>query len=301
MKVSINGGHTAKARGMSSSALGFDEYTEDRKMVEAFTRAMQKAGWETHNSCTEEATQNADLTQICRLSNASGADLFVSWHFNSFNGSAKGTEVYTSNYETVNTNNMAARISEAIANTLGTTNRGAKHADYFVLVNNNRPTILIETCFGDNADDVAKFRAVGYEAIANAAAQAITGNAIPTAPSTPAATNDIASLTNEELADKIINGDFGDGNENRQARFNELGIGDRYEAVRAIVNARYGITTPGNTTVNNDVSLEMLADRMINGDFGNGVEHRRAIFEQMGIGDKFEAVRAIVNARYGIQ
>lgn len=56
----------------------------------------------------------------------------------------------------------------------------------------------------------------------------------PTTPSatTPSAAPDLGSLTDEQLADKVLAGAFGNGTARRQA------LGDRYSAVQGIVNQR---------------------------------------------------------------
>lgn len=88
----------------------------------------------------------------------------------------------------------------------------------------------------------------------------------------------------EALADAVIRGDYGNGDERKQR------LGSQYDAVMAIVNARYGVTT--NTTVtstNTGVDIDGLARRVINGEFGVGDARKAAL------GSNYEAVQARVN------
>lgn len=88
----------------------------------------------------------------------------------------------------------------------------------------------------------------------------------------------------EALADAVIRGEYGNGDERKQR------LGSQYNAVMAIVNARYGVTT--NTTVtstNTGVDIDGLARRVINGEFGVGDARKAAL------GSNYEAVQARVN------
>ena len=62
-KISTNAGHTHRAPGASGH---IDEVTEDRLVRAAVERYLRAAGWEVHDSTTEEATSDADLAMICR-------------------------------------------------------------------------------------------------------------------------------------------------------------------------------------------------------------------------------------------
>lgn len=88
--------------------------------------------------------------------------LIVEVHFNSFNGSAHGTEVL---YKPSGMKALASKVSAAIAG-VGLLDRGAKQRTD--LANMNRcaklgvPYILIETCFIDNKDDMKIYEANLY-------------------------------------------------------------------------------------------------------------------------------------------
>lgn len=98
--------------------------------------------------------------------------LIVEIHFNSFNGSAHGTEVL---YKPAKLKALAAKVSAAIAS-VGFLDRGAKQRTD--LANMNRaaklgtPYILIETCFIDNSGDMKTYTANLYN-VWDKAAEAI--------------------------------------------------------------------------------------------------------------------------------
>lgn len=87
---------------------------------------------------------------------------------------------------------------------------------------------------------------------------------------------EIDGYSNPELAVKVLNGEFGDGDE-RKAR-----LGDRYEAVQEIVNlstyARGG-----------QYSARILADLVYEGKFGDGYT-RKAL-----LGDRYTEVQNVIN------
>lgn len=94
--------------------------------------------------------------------NFSNYGLIVELHFNSFNGSANGTEVL---YKPSGMKALAAKVSAAIAS-VGFYNRGAKQRTD--LANMNKcaklgvPYILVETCFIDNREDMKLYEAHLY-------------------------------------------------------------------------------------------------------------------------------------------
>ena len=102
----------------------------------------------------------------------------------------------------------------------------------------------------------------------------------PTDPSTPSQPQQHPTDL-EALADAVIRGDYGNGDERRQR------LGANYDAVMAIVNKRYGIGGGSSSTGGTDI--DALARRVINGEFGNGQDRVNAL------GGNYEAVQARVN------
>ena len=86
----------------------------------------------------------------------------------------------------------------------------------------------------------------------------------------------------DDLAQRVINGEFGNGEDRRAA------LGARYQEVQNRVNELLG-----NGTQHYVPTDEELADAVLRGEYGNGEERKRAL------GDRYQAVQDIVNQRCG--
>lgn len=123
-------------------------------------------------------TVRESLAKRCDKANAAKVDIYVSIHFNAFNGQANGTEVFA-------TSENGRKIAKPVLDEfikLGFFNRGVKSGSHlFVLRNTNMPAILVECCFLDSQKDMNLF---DTEATANAIVKGLTGK-LPSAPVTP--------------------------------------------------------------------------------------------------------------------
>jgi LysM repeat protein len=97
--------------------------------------------------------------------------------------------------------------------------------------------------------------------------------------------------SNEEIAREVIRGDWGNG-QDRKDRLTSAGYD--YSAIQSIVNQ----LVSGNTsTPTSKKSNEQIADEVINGNWGNGEDRKRAL---TNAGYDYSAVQAIVNAKLGV-
>lgn len=168
MHVTINAGHTKFGPGYGAIGL-IKESQETRKIVNELLVHFRRKGHEATNCTVDFAvSQNDYLTQTVKLANKSGADLFVSIHFNA--GGGKGTEVYTWKGEKLkNAVNICSNM-----NKLGFVNRGIKDgSSLFVIKNTKMNAILIEVCFVDTKTDVDLYNELGPNKIALAIYDAI--------------------------------------------------------------------------------------------------------------------------------
>lgn len=109
------------------------------------------------------------LQQRCFKANNLRCDIFVSIHFNAYNGQVYGTEVC---YFSKAGQKVGLPVVNEIAK-LGFNNRGMKYRDnLYVLKRTNMPAILIEGCFIDSARDMRLFNA---PAMARAIVKGLTG------------------------------------------------------------------------------------------------------------------------------
>ena len=88
----------------------------------------------------------------------------------------------------------------------------------------------------------------------------------------------------DALADAVIRGDYGNGEERK------LRLGANYAAVQQRVNEKLSGNTPTKPAGPN---IDALADAVIRGDYGNGEERKRRL------GNLYAAVQARVNAKLG--
>ena len=120
------------------------------------------------------------LAQRCNIANSNNVDVYVSIHFNCFNGQAKGAEVFA-------IGNTSKAIAKPVLDNIvkiGYTNRGVNDGSHlYVLRNTDMPAILVEGCFCDSKEDMQRYNP---EALADAIIKGLTGKIpAPTPPSEP--------------------------------------------------------------------------------------------------------------------
>lgn len=157
----VHGGHSLKCRGVSDL---LDEVTEDRAVKNKLIELLRANG-DTVYDCTDDysTTQGANLSSIVSKCNAHNVDLDISIHLNSArndrvgDGKCGGVEVYGYDDRIYG---VAYKIAENISNTLGIGFHGAPvkyNKELYVLRKTRAKAILIECCFVDDRDDVARW------------------------------------------------------------------------------------------------------------------------------------------------
>ena len=159
--VVLDAGHGGSDSGATSNGRKEKNYTLDTTL--ATSAALRKKG--INVVLTRSDDTYLSLGTRTTISNEVKPELFTSIHYNSYNGSANGTEVYY-NVKDKNgglTKTAASNVLKRIVNTFGFTNRGIKAKAnssgtdyYYVLRHNNYPSMLIECAFIDNAKDMQK-------------------------------------------------------------------------------------------------------------------------------------------------
>lgn len=168
--IAISSGHGSIVRGASGI---LDEVDEARKVVESVADKLVERGVIVstfHDDISNDQSEN--LNRIVDWHNEQHRDLDISVHFNAFekNDKPMGTEVLYVTQE-----DLAAKVSAAIATAASLPDRGAKpRDDLFFLQNTNMPAILIEVCFVDSSVDAGAYRAY-YNSICSAIATALAG------------------------------------------------------------------------------------------------------------------------------
>ena len=102
--------------------------------------------------------QNDDLFGVICNANRWQADLFVSIHFNAFNGYATGTETFVS--YTPHSVMAGHAIQQNVCAVLELPDRGIKENMNLLVINSTiMPAVLAEICFIDNDDDIQRYQA----------------------------------------------------------------------------------------------------------------------------------------------
>ena len=159
--VVLDAGHGGSDSGATSGSRKEKNYTLDTTL--ATSAALRAKGYNV--VLTRSDDTYLSLGTRTAISNEVKPKLFTSIHYNSYNGSANGTEVYY-NVKDKNgglTKTTASNVLKRIVNAFGFTNRGIKAKAnssgtdyYYVLRENKYPSILIECAFIDSNKDMNK-------------------------------------------------------------------------------------------------------------------------------------------------
>ena len=154
MKFGIDMGHNCPP---DTGATGIKQ--EDALTKAVGTQLIQKlkAAGHTAIDCTPTSASSVtdSLRQRTNKANANNVNVYISIHFNKFNGIANGTEVFA-------ISNASQGIAQSVLKEilkLGFHGRGVKNTGFFVLKNTQMPAILIECCFCDSKTDMDHFDA----------------------------------------------------------------------------------------------------------------------------------------------
>ncbi|MDB9311717.1 N-acetylmuramoyl-L-alanine amidase [Spirulina sp. CS-785/01] len=176
MKFGIDMGHNAPPDVGASSRFG----SEDQLTKAVGTLILEKLKALNHEvvNCTPNSASSVlnSLAQRVQTANSNRVDVYVSIHFNAFNGSANGTEIYA-------ISDAGRRVAQPVLENivgLGFNNRRIKNGSHlYVVRNTDMPAILVECCFIDSEKDM---RLYNTETMANAIVKGLAGK-LPTEPS----------------------------------------------------------------------------------------------------------------------
>ncbi len=168
MKFGIDFGHNAPPDVGAVGLAKEDDLT--RAVGQRVINKLTALGHSAVNCTPRWASSVLDsLRKRVNAANTSRVDVFVSIHFNAFNGRASGTEVFAASSAS---SRLARPVLERIV-TLGFYNRGVKNGSHlYVLKNTYMPAILVECCFIDSARDMERFNP---ELMANAIVAGLAG------------------------------------------------------------------------------------------------------------------------------
>ncbi|NJO20510.1 MAG: N-acetylmuramoyl-L-alanine amidase, partial [Spirulinaceae cyanobacterium RM2_2_10] len=183
MKFGIDKGHNAPPDTGAVSKFGRED--DLTRAVGAQVIDKLRALGHTAIDCTPSSASGVldSLYQRVQAANSARVDVYVSIHFNAFNGNAKGTEIFAISA-------AARRIAEPVLTSivsLGFTNRRVKDGSHlYVLRNTAMPAILVECCFLDSAEDMQRYDTA---TMVNAIVKGLAGK-LPDPPPTVKPTDD---------------------------------------------------------------------------------------------------------------
>ncbi|WP_409069832.1 N-acetylmuramoyl-L-alanine amidase [Clostridium sp. FAM 1755] len=156
MKIGIDCGHTLS--GPDHGAVGIKAESNLTREVGAKVISKLQALGHTVIKCYKDTCSSLQdsLSYRTNTANNNNVDLYVSIHFNAFNGSAYGTEIFTYG------GNKFSEATSVLNNivSLGYTNRGIKDgSNLYVIRNTKAKSMLIECCFCDNSGDMSRYNA----------------------------------------------------------------------------------------------------------------------------------------------
>ena len=158
MKVYLNAGHD---RQLDPGAV--NRRLNLRECDAAYELALGVQQYLERNGIAVVFGQDDDLYRICDQANQAECDLFVSIHFNAYNGRASGTETLISG--STGSLMLGHCIQTNLKAVLNLPNRGLKERPgLFVLRNTIMPAVLVEVCFVDNDFDWRRYDAHRDEA-----------------------------------------------------------------------------------------------------------------------------------------
>lgn len=195
--IVIDAGHGGKDTGTQNKPFKFDEKVFALDVALRLRALLLKQGYKVVMTRTDD--RFIDLEKRADISNAAGADLFISIHFNAVAGTSavRGSETYvmTPRYQrstssakrdsgdnVMNPGNindpwntlLGYHMHDQVLGKLGSVDRGFKRARFAVLRLVKSPAVLIEAGYLSNNDEAKKIAAPAYrQALAEALAQGV--------------------------------------------------------------------------------------------------------------------------------
>lgn len=154
MKIYLDAGHGAADSGAVGIA-GRLEKDDNLKLALSLANRLKERGYTVKLSRTGDTYPT--LKKRVDEANEFGADLFISLHRNSASATANGVEALYCPGASQKSRVMAEKISAALKDACGFTNRGAKCQRAYVLEHTKMPAVTIESGFVTNQADNQKY------------------------------------------------------------------------------------------------------------------------------------------------
>ena len=157
--ICIDAGHGGSDVG-AIGPTGVTEKSVTLKVAEQLQNLLKTAGAKvimTRNSDTEVSKKKSAASDIeelqarCDVANDADADIFISIHLDSFSSSTpSGTTGYYYGSGTKAGQRLSQKVAEGVIKSLGTSNRGNKACNFYVVKHTDMPATLCELAFISN-------------------------------------------------------------------------------------------------------------------------------------------------------
>lgn len=289
-KILLISGHGAGDVG--ACGCGYQEYALTRELTNLVAKYLREY------ATVDIYNQNRNAFYDCQNGtfNIGKYDYVLEIHFNAFNGQAYGTEIFVTSSEKYTT------VEQEIMNNMGEFfvkrgGTGVKVTDFLVIrtiKNRGISSALIETCFIDNAKDMATYKANMTKiaiAIVNGMVKGFGLGELIKPVVKPAPEPEPKTVSIDELAREVIAGQWGNGDARKK---NLTAKGYDYAAVQARVDEiLLGKTTTAKpaTPAPKPVvkTVDQLAQEVIDGKYGTGEARKKSL------GARYAEVQARVN------
>lgn len=282
-----HGGAKTNNKWRDSGALSADKKRTEADITRTINSKLLKLVNAVDTTDNAGTNVNDNLYYISRNINNAPDGVALSHHLNAFNGYATGVEVL---YGSSADKPLASKLSATIAKALGIVDRGAKDGSWLAIARNtkeNKRVLLIEWCFIDNPNDLAKLDKNMDKAIEAVAKifgyKPSVGKPKPSKPSKP------QLLSATAIRDEVIAGKWGTG-QDRINRLNKAGYNAK--KVQDDVNKKLLGNTSKPKKTNQQVAREIYLGQ---GGWGNGAT-RIAKLKKEGYDPN--AVQALVNKMF---
>ncbi|API92263.1 hypothetical protein J32TS6_35240 [Virgibacillus pantothenticus] len=133
---------------------------------DAIKKALRNAGANVIMTRTED--EKVSLEDRRNMSNEESPEAFISVHYNTFTDpSVSGFSTYYFSKE--KDHQLAQSINQSLTAAIELRDRGVKENNYFVLNDNDAPSILLELGFMSNPEELATIQSEEYDQIVGAA------------------------------------------------------------------------------------------------------------------------------------
>ncbi|MFJ8259497.1 N-acetylmuramoyl-L-alanine amidase [Peribacillus asahii] len=162
MLIAMDAGHGGKDPGAAANGLM-------EKDITLYLALKAGAYLRTHSDCDVMYTRNKDvylgLSERANIANRAKADLFCSFHINSFNSTSKGFETYCYPGTAGKTVELQKAVHEEVMKVLkpyDIKDRGMKQKDLAVVRQTSMPAVLTETLFISNPNEAKLLKSASF-------------------------------------------------------------------------------------------------------------------------------------------